>query len=141
MPKLNPAVKKRRAKIIAKKLIRANGSVNALARAEGVSPPTISKKVNSPEVQHELMTLLASAGATDSKFARVISEGMDANEIEFKFRGRGKNARTLELKKPDHPVRLKAGELFAKLKGFLKDAGGGPSGLIIMLPGGYESIL
>lgn len=133
MPKLNPAEKKRRAKIIAKKLIKADGSVNALARIEGVSPQTISKKVNTPEVQSELHRLFEQVGATDLHFVTRVKEGMDAIKLQ---------SINFEIHKvPDHKARHRFCDMFAKVKGILKEATAGPSGMIIMIPGGYDNIL
>jgi predicted transcriptional regulator len=106
--------RKRAAPIVAA-LKKHKLSVTEAAKELGISKQAVSKHVNhNPEVIagiKPMLDALFAAGATEEKYARVISEGMDA-ERTTGIKGK-------QITEPDHNARLKAGEQFAKLKKYI----------------------
>lgn len=147
MPRPSPAIKKLKAKKLAKHLTKLDGNVSAVARERGISKQAVSEQVNTPEVQDAIIEELAKAGADKVKFCRVVSESMDANEVEIIMKGRGKKRETIKFESPDHMVRLKGADLFAKVTRLIREPGAsgkGPTyigGIYVNLPGGLDSIL
>lgn len=120
MPRLRTYTKNARAAKVVKGLIKHNMNQSALARAEGVTPQTIQKKLKQPEVQKVLSRInedaIRRAGGSVAKAYRRIVEAMDAKLVH-----KGK-ADTHETDIPDAELRMKASLEVLELTGRKKTA-------------------
>ncbi len=125
---------KAKAKKLVKTLIKHDLNKSAAARDLGVSPQAVQDQVDkNPLVRtalEEYQKALEDAGATFSKSARVISEGMDAERTvsveDFtadadEEERKGKSYR--DVTEPDHHARLKANDQFLKVHAILSNKG------------------
>lgn len=140
-PRIHPAIKKLKAIKTAKTLMKAGGKIAVMAKNEGITYQAAKERIQNPLVHEELGKLLDGVGATDNVWAKAVADGLTWNDKKSITVGRGKSKKVVSLKIPNGELRIKTCELFAKLKGFLKPAEAGPSGMIIMIPGGYDNIL
>ena len=95
--------------------IQKHGMTSRAAQAAGVAPATINKTFKLPAVQQYLAEQLEAAGATDSKIARRIAEGLDAVEQKEAFDKSGRLLKGAE--RPNYTERREAAKLALRLKG------------------------
>lgn len=138
--KTSPRILREKARPIIKALIKHKLNKAAAAKEVGLSTAAIHVRVNHDPYVREgikpMLDALYGAGATEEKYARVISEGMDAEKTSGVI-----GATT---KEPDHAIRLKAGEHYAKLKRYVTgDDGGVVNNKLIVIIGekGLDEII
>jgi len=117
MPKESMALKKIKARRLAKRFIRVS-SPSELARQDGVTPTARSKQINTPEVQSEIIKLLEAAGAPVSMHIKRHAEQLSAT----KFQGKKESV--------DFEQRGKAIDRGLKMSGHLKEPQNNPLQII-----------
>lgn len=128
----DPLIRKVKAKKLIKTLQANEMDISETAKDLEITPQGVRDQIrNNPHVRSGLQSMLDAlekAGANDEKAARVINEAMDAEkatsvedftdddteEDRQKEEKKGRSFRTIY--EPDHAIRLKANEQYAKIK-------------------------
>ena len=94
---------------------RHGKDIKKIRQATGVCYETVRKTLKLPAVQNYMAKILDKAGATDSKIAARIAEGLDATTQKETFTKAGKLLKGTE--RPDYTERREAARLALRLKG------------------------